>query len=112
MDITQFFGRPTPNAKYAENTPKTLFTVSKDRTNVEGNIGHRELMMYWMGEARAVSTNPKRPGHLVGFGSKSWTLKVGMCEHTIEVMRNYHTAKYVTVLVDGELLIEALAEDL
>jgi len=110
-NITQFFGRPTPNPK-APAQPKFLMTVAKDRSMVSGNIGHRELMAYWSGEARAINMNPKRPGKLVGFGSKAWTLMVGLSEHTIEVERKHHTSKHVTVTIDKELLIEALAEDL
>lgn len=114
-DITRYFGRPTPHAKAraAEGAaPKTLLTVSKDRSLVTGNIGHRELMAYWNGEARAVELIPKRPGKLIGYGSKMWKIMIGTCEHTIEVERRHKISKHVTLLVDGEILVEALAEDI
>lgn len=108
-DITQFFGRPTPN--WESNVPKIMFTVNEDRSVVSGSIGHRELLQHWNGEVNCVDCIPKRPGILKGYGSKMWKIMVGLCLHTIEVERKYTSSKIVTLTVDGVLLVEALAED-
>lgn len=110
-DVARYFGRPTPNEEGRKKAPKVLLYVTKNRDSVTGNIGHRELLAYWNGEARAIDVIPKRAGKLVGYGSKMWKLQVGLCSHTIEVERKHKTSKHVTVTVDNEVLIEALAED-
>lgn len=112
QDITQFFGRPTPNQKGLSNVPKILFSVNEDRSVVSGNIGHRELLQHWNGEVNCVECIPKRPGVLKGYGSKVWKIMVGLCLHTIEVERTHSSSKIVKLSVDGEVLVEALAEDI
>lgn len=111
-DITRYFGRLTPNPKLHAASPKIVLSVTKDRSLVTGSVGHQQLMAYWNGEARSVEAIPKRPGKLVGYGSKMWKLQVGLSEHTIEVERRHKISKHITLIVDGELLIEALAEDI
>jgi hypothetical protein len=111
-DITRYFGRPTPHQKGKASAPKILFQVNRDRTQVTGNIGHRELLAYWNGEARAVEVNTTAAGKIVGYGKKAWKVMVGMCQHTIEVERQHRTSKHITLTVDGAVLIEALAEDI
>lgn len=113
-DITRYFGRPTPNARN-QRQPPTL-NVTRDRSTVTGAIGHRELMAYWDGTAEAVTLDSRRAGVLVGYGSKKWTMMVGLCQHTIEIERKHKTSKHITLKVDGsedkDILIEAIAEDI
>merc|ERR1712178_636481 len=92
--------------------PKVQMTVKKDRSFVTGNVAPQHLLAYWNGEARASEVIPTLPGKLIGFGKKTWKLVVGLCEHVIEIERRHKSSKHVSVTIDGDLFVEALAEEI
>mmetsp|Transcript_8560 Transcript_8560/g.19475 ORF Transcript_8560/g.19475 Transcript_8560/m.19475 type:complete len:463 (-) Transcript_8560:128-1516(-) len=110
--ITHFFARPTPppskdardGAKLVK--PRILFKVSKDRQRAVTDVGHSVLTHFLSGEVRSVRQEATR-------WKKSWTIQVGpFAEHTIELERRYKLSKILTLTVDGDLLCEALPEDI
>lgn len=113
--VTQYFGRPSPSDKQRESgqVPEVKMKVSRDRSSVTGNIGHREFLRFWNVEARSVEVVPKYPGKItpMSYGSKSWKLRIGLCTHSIEIERKYKT-KLLTLTVDDEVLVEASPEEL
>jgi len=80
--------------------------VSKDRSAVSVSAGHGVLEHFVSGEVQAKNSEVERLRH-------SWTIQVGpFAEHTIEIAKRYTLGKIVTLLVDGEVLVEASAADI
>lgn len=121
--ITHFFARPTPpppkgaKAETEDSTdgptvakpvhPRLLFSVSKDRSAVTCEVGHSVLVHFLNGEVR------RPPGQDGDKSKRSWSVQIGpFATHTIEVERRYTLSRVVTLVVDGDLLVESTAEDL
>lgn len=107
--ITYSFGRPSPAppAKGLDfEAAKIHFKVSQDRKVVTADVGHSTLSHFVSGEVRTVSQEFARMKH-------SWRFQLGpLAEHTVEVVKKYTLGSIITLLVDGEVLVEAAAADL
>eukprot|EP00427_Karlodinium_veneficum_P033059 CAMPEP_0169196636 /NCGR_PEP_ID=MMETSP1016-20121227/7836_1 /TAXON_ID=342587 /ORGANISM="Karlodinium micrum, Strain CCMP2283" /LENGTH=240 /DNA_ID=CAMNT_0009273221 /DNA_START=276 /DNA_END=995 /DNA_ORIENTATION=- len=70
------------------------------------NIGHAELTHFVSGEVRIITNDADR-------SSRSWRFQLGpFAEHTVEVSRKSRTGGVITLLVDGEIFVEATAADI
>jgi hypothetical protein len=101
--VTHHFGRLSPPPGVDR---KLMFQVSKDRSMVTANVGNNELSHFLSGEVRSVKTEAQRLKH-------SWTFQLGpFAEHTVEIKKNYTLGSIISLIVDGETLVEASAADL
>merc|ERR1712048_388218 len=101
-----FFGRPTPRVDQEVIVPS--FTISDDRKRpvISASLGHGALAHFLSGEVRQVSSDLQRH-------HRSWTIQIGpFAEHTVKVTRHPWPSKVVTLTVDGEVLVDASAEDI
>jgi len=105
--ITHCFGRPSPPpVAKGQELAKVRFQVSQDRSVVSADVGHATLHHFVSGEVRAVKQEFARMRH-------SWRFQLGpFAEHTVEVVKKYTLGTIITLLVDGEVLVEAAAADL
>jgi len=105
--VTHHFGRPSPPPAPAGKQPEIAsFKVNKERTAVTANFGHAVLSHLVSGEVRAVSSEVERLRH-------AWTVQIGpFAEHKIEIVKKYTVGKILTLLVDGEVFVDACAADL
>jgi len=105
--VTHHFGRPSPPPAPAGEQPQIAsFKVNKDRTSVTANFGHSVLAHFVSGEVQAISSDVERLRH-------AWKIQVGpFATHTIEIVKKYTVGKILTLLVDGEVLVDASAADL
>jgi len=100
---THFLGRPSPVDR-EENVPS--FRISDDRKRISANVGHVVLSHFLSGEVRNVASDLQRY-------HRSWTIQIGpFGEHVIKVDRHPWPSKIVTMTIDGEVLVDASAEDL
>lgn len=100
------FGRPSPHLASKQQKPEVALQVSKDRSRVTANVGHAVLSHFASGEVRASKCDMDRLRH-------SWTVQIGpFAEHTIQIEKKYTLGRVVTLLVDGEVLVEANATDI
>jgi hypothetical protein len=107
-DITHFFGRQTGYGKdkLGKRPVQLNFRVDKERRNVTADVGLAQVQDYLGDEASLISFEPH---HL----STSWTVSFGeFAEHVIKLEKRYKSSKIVTLSVDGDVLVEATAEDL
>lgn len=96
--ITRHFGRASPplNAQASE----LCLRVNKDRSLVTANVGHSVLSRYVSGEVQSVRSDVERL-------RRKWTFQLGpFAEHTVEISKNFTLGQIITLLVDGEVLIE------
>jgi hypothetical protein len=101
--VTHHFGRPSPPPSMMS---ELSLSVSKDRSKVVANVGHSTLSHFVSGEVRSTRCEAERLQH-------SWTIQAGpFAEHTVQVMKRHTLGKIVTLLVDGEVLVEASAADI
>lgn len=105
--ITHCFGRPSPPpVAKGQELAKVRFQVSQDRRVVSADVGHATLHHFVSGEVRAVNQEFARMKHL-------WRFQLGpFAEHTVEVVKKYTLGTILTLIVDGEVLVEAAASDL
>jgi len=112
--MTHFFARPTPPPEKSKDAavvakpayPRLFFSVSKDRSIVNCEVGHTVLSHFLSGQPRQIRQDAGKAKHI-------WTVQLGpFAVHTIEVERRYKFSKVVTLVVDGRLLAESTAEDL
>jgi len=104
--VTHHFGRASPHLATGQKKPELALKVSKDRSMVTGNVGHRVLSHFVSGEVQAVNCDMERLKH-------SWTLQVGpFAEHTIQIEKKHTLGKIVTLSVDDEVLVESNAVDI
>lgn len=69
-------------------------------------MGHRVLSHFVSGEVQAVKCDVERLRH-------SWTVQIGpFAEHTVQITKRHTVGKIVTLLVDGEVLVESSAADI
>merc|ERR1712014_31153 len=101
---TQLLGRLTPAVNRAENV--LLFRVSDDQKDMSVNVGHNVLSHFLSGEVRSIASDIQRD-------HRSWTIQVGpFAEHIVKIVRHPWPSKMVTLTIDGEVLVDASAEDL
>jgi len=82
------------------------FKVNRDRTIVSADVGHSVIRHFVDGEVRAVKQDFARMKH-------KWQFQLGpFAEHTVEVVKKYTLGSIITLLVDGEVLVEATSADL
>jgi hypothetical protein len=96
--VTHHFGRPSPalSAKVKE----LCFQVSRDRRQVTADVGHGVLTNFVKDEVQSIKSDVQRLRHM-------WTFQLGpFAEHTVEISKNYTLGKIITLLVDGEVLVE------
>jgi hypothetical protein len=110
--VTQHFARPTPPPKLARNTPKIVITVTQDRMHASANAGHQQLLNHMSHQVKIVRHDMQRAGVFVGYGSRTWIIQIRHAEHTIRVERKSMYTKSITLIVDGEVLVEACPEDI
>jgi hypothetical protein len=104
--VTHHFGRPSPASKSAQQPAQIALMVSKDRNTVSADVGHSVLSHFVSGEVRSKQCEAERLQH-------SWTIQAGpFAEHTIQVLKKHTLGTIVTLLVDGEVLVEASAADI
>jgi len=104
--VTHHFGRPSPAPSSAQQTPEIALKVSKDRNVVTANVGHQVLSHFVSGEVQAKTFEVDRLRH-------SWTVQLGpFAEHTVEIVKRHTLGKIVTLLVDGDVLVESSAADI
>jgi hypothetical protein len=97
--VTHHFGRPSPplSAKGKE----VGFQVSKDRRQVTADVGHSVLAHFNSGEVQSIKSDVQRLRHMWGF-------QLGpFAEHTVEISKKSTMGKIITLLVDGEVLVES-----
>jgi len=105
--ITHCFGRPSPPPRAkGEEAAKVHFKVNQDRTIVSADVGHSVIRHFMDGEVRAVKQEFARKMH-------KWQFQLGpFAEHTVEVVKKFTLGSIITLLVDGEVLVEATSADL
>jgi len=104
--VTHHFGRPSPSLRSVQQMPEIVLKVSKDRDMVTANAGHQVLSHFVSGEVQAKTFEVERL-------RRSWTVQLGpFAEHTIEVTKRHTLGKIVTLLVDGDVLVESSAADI
>lgn len=114
--LTHSFGRytPAPSVSMKDTTwlrsvksPSVKLVVSKDHNHVTTEVGHAFLSQFVGGEVYGVSQ--QTPSAL----QHSWTIRIGpSADHTVQVQKTSKSSKSVSLLVDGDLLVESTAEDL
>jgi hypothetical protein len=73
---------------------------------VTADAGHNVLSHFISGEVQAITNHAERLRH-------SWTVRLGpFAEHTIEIAKKYTLGKIVSLVVDGEILVEASPADI
>merc|ERR1712216_395337 len=104
--LTHHFGRPSPPRAATQQKSEIGFKVSRDRTTLAATAGHQVLSHLVSGEVQAKTSETERLRH-------SWTVQVGpFAQHTVEVTKRHTLGKIVTLLVDGQVLVEATAADI
>jgi hypothetical protein len=97
--VTHHFGRPSPPSSAMGK--ELCFKVSKDRHQVTADVGHDVLANFVSGEVQSVKSDVQRLRH-------KWTFQLGpFAEHTVEISKNFTLGKIITLLVDGEVLVES-----
>lgn len=82
------------------------FKVSKDRCLVTCDVSHNVLASFVSGKAQAITNDVQR-------FRRMWNFQFGpFAQHTVEITKNYTLGKVITLLVDGEILVEATAATL
>jgi len=108
--ITHFFARHSPapaKGLTASSQQRLKFTVSQDRKMVSCDKGYNYIRHFLSGEVRCIDRKTTK-----NF-KKAWTVQIGPdARHIVEVEKKHATSKIVTLSVDGEILCEALAEDI
>merc|ERR1719491_319722 len=105
-NVTHHFGKPSPPLAAVQKSQEIALKVSKDRGEVAANVGHEVLSHFVSGEVRGETSEAAKLKH-------SWTFQLGpFAEHTVEISKRHSVGKVVTLLVDGEVLIEATAADI
>jgi len=106
---THFFARPTPppaKPPLKANKSRITLTVNQERGEVSGDVGYSTFGHFLDGEVRAVKSDATRARHV-------WVIQVGpFAEHVVELARNPKSSKVYVLSVDGEVLVEAAAEDI
>jgi len=110
--MTHFFARPTPAPSKEPGltgllTPtRTLFRVSRDGSQVTCELGHNLLSHFLSGQVKHLDQDSTKE-------RRSWRIKIGpFATHEIVLERKYMFNKAISLMVDGELLVESTAEDL
>jgi len=104
--VTHHFGRPSPPVASTKQLPELALKVSKDRSKVTANVGHSKLTHFVSGEVRAMNFDVERLSH-------SWTVQIGpFAQHTVQILKKHTLGKIVTLMVDGEVLVESSAADI
>mmetsp|Transcript_76622 Transcript_76622/g.135182 ORF Transcript_76622/g.135182 Transcript_76622/m.135182 type:complete len:464 (-) Transcript_76622:43-1434(-) len=105
--VTHFFGRPTPPPEQqGEGKNRVSFAVTRDRSQVRGNVGHGVLDHFLSGEVRGVRQDADDLKH-------SWVFQIGpFAEHLIEMEKRFKSSNLVSLTVDGALLAECTSEDI
>lgn len=104
--VTHLFGRPSPPVGATQVKPEIALKVSKDRSAVTANVGHQVLSHFVSGEVQAKTSEVERLRH-------SWTVQLGpFAEHTVTIVKKHTLGKIITLLVDGEVLVESSAADI
>lgn len=104
--VTHYFARPTPVPRQTHCRSKITCKVDKDRRKVNADIGHVALSRFLSMEPRAVKSEPGTLRH-------AWTVQIGpWAQHRIEIEKRHKRSKAVTITVDGEVLVEATADDI
>jgi hypothetical protein len=103
--VTHHFGRPSPPVSVHEN--ELRFKVSKDRSRVTADVGHSVLKSFVEDEVQQVMSDASQRLR------KMWTFQLGpFAEHTVEITKNYTLGKIITLLVDGEVLVECIPAEI
>jgi hypothetical protein len=98
------FGRPSPPLSAQKH--ELCFQVSKDRRLVTADVGPSMLANFVSGEVQSVMSDVERL-------RRRWTFQLGpLAEHTIEITKRYTLGKVITLLVDGEVLVESVPAEL
>jgi hypothetical protein len=102
--ITQHFGKPSPPLLAQER--ELCFKVKKDRSQIIADAGVSVLAHFVSGEVKSIKSDVERL-------RRTWALQLGpFAEHTVEISKNYTLGKVITLLVDGEVLIECTPADI
>jgi len=101
--VTHNFARPTP--PHRQHSRNVWLKVDKGRNAVIADVGRAAFDHYLSSEPRCIKANSSRQHH-------SWSFQVGpFAVHTIEVTNSVFR-KQITLTVDGEVLVDASAEDI
>lgn len=104
--VTHHFGKPSPSLAHKEKKPEIALKVSQDRSALTASVGHQVISHFASGEVQAKSNEVERL-------RRSWTVQAGpFAEHTVEVAKRHTLGKIVTLLVDGQVLVESTAADI
>jgi hypothetical protein len=96
--ITHHFGKPSPSLIAQER--ELGFKVSKNRSQVIADVEVSVLAHFVSGEVRSIKSDVERL-------RRTWTFQLGpFAEHTVEIRKNSTLGKVITLVVDGEVLIE------
>jgi hypothetical protein len=102
--VTHFFARQTPQLGMQQDV---IFKVDRERTRIEGNIGHNDFAMLLEPVPYLVSQAPTRKKAL-------WVIQIGpWARHEICLERKYYASpKLTTLTIDGTPCVEAGPADL
>jgi len=99
-----YFGRPSPPLSAQKR--ELCFQVSRDRRLVTADVGPSMLANFVSGEVQSVMSDVERL-------RRKWTFQLGpLAEHTIEITKRYTLGKVITLLVDGEVLVESVPSEI
>lgn len=107
--VTHYFARPSPPpAPVGSARPSLALRVSRDRRRAAANVGRRVLEDFAAGRVRAVAESP-----LEDLARHAWTLNLGpFAEHCVEIEKSNAGHRVVKLVIDGEALVEACADDI
>jgi len=101
--VTHHFGRPSPPRVASQKNSEIAVKVSKDRTTLTASAGHQVISHFVSGEVQAKTSEAERLRH-------SWIIQVGpFAEHKVEILKKHTLGKAVTLVVDGQVLVEGTA---
>jgi hypothetical protein len=106
--VVHHLGKPSPSCSSLQKQSIDL-RVSRDRSTVSADVGRSVLSWYASGEVCAVESDVADLDRLC----RSWTVQLGpFAQHTVQVLRNDNAGRAITVMVDGDILLEAEAADI
>jgi len=104
--VTHHFGRPSPPRVASHKSAEIAVKVSKDRSTLIASACHQVISHFVSGEVQAKTSEVERLRH-------SWTIQVGpFAEHKVEIMKKHTLGKIITLLVDGEVLVESTGAEI
>jgi hypothetical protein len=112
--VTHYFARPSPPPVPQEVPPHSLeLSISKDRRTVTANVGHCLLKHFASGKVKAVEESSREESSRENSTRRAWTIQLGpFANHRIEIKQSQAGKGLLKLVVDGDALVEACADDI